>query len=84
MIGYMVSTKMLRMRPEFLNVHKAVSTRMTEMYPTEKLSQTFAAQVSSVERQYASKLANQKIKVGEPAPDIELPGIDGKVRKLYF
>ena len=35
-----------------------------------------------MERQYAAQMANEKIKVGEPAPDIVLPGVDGKTRKL--
>ena len=82
MIGYMVSSKMFRMRPEFLDVHKAVATNMKEKYPTEKLTETFTAQVTTIERQYKAQMANQKIKVGQPAPDIELPGIDGKTRKL--
>ena len=82
MIGYMVCTKMLRMRPEFLNIHKAVAKKMGEQYPDEKLTLSFKGNVMQAERQYASQMANQKIKVGEPAPDIELPGIDGKTRKL--
>jgi len=82
MIGYMVSTKMLRMRPEFLDIHKAVAQKMAERYPDEKLTLSFRGQVMQAERQYASQMANQKIKVGEPAPDIVLPGIDGKTRKL--
>lgn len=82
LIGYMVSTKMLRMRPEFLNVHKPVAEKLVEQYPDEKISQSFKALISQVERQYIAQQASQKIKVGQPAPDIELPGIDGKTRKL--
>lgn len=82
LIGYMVSTKMLRVRPEFLAVHKAVSQKLLEQYPAEKLTSNFQGLVAQVERQYASQMASQKIKVGEPAPDIVLPGVDGKTRKL--
>ncbi len=82
LIGYMISTKMLRLRPEFLNVHKAVSQKLIEKYPNEKFTLSFRGKVAQVERRYASQLANQKIKVGEPAPDIVLPGIDGKTKKL--
>ncbi|MEM9546743.1 MAG: TlpA disulfide reductase family protein [Bacteroidota bacterium] len=82
LIGYMVSNKMFRLRPEFLNVHKAVSEKLSVKYPDQKIAQEFKAKVSQVERQYASQMASQKIKVGQPAPDIALPGIDGKTRKL--
>ncbi len=82
LIGYMVSTKMLRLRPEFLNVHKAVAKKLGEKYPDDKLALSFRGNVAKVERQYASQMASQKIKVGQPAPDIVLPGVDGKTRKL--
>jgi len=82
LIGYMVSNKMFRLSPDFLNVHKAVSQKLSEKYPDEDISKNFKGIVSQVERQYAAKMANEKIKVGQPAPDIALPGIDGKTRKL--
>jgi len=82
LIGYMVSSKIFRMRPEFLNVHKAVAQKLKQEYPEEKLSQVFEAGVQQLERQYKAQMASQKIKVGQPAPDIALPGIDGKIRKL--
>ncbi len=82
LIGYQVSSKMFRMRPEFLHVHKAVASRMTTTYPDLELTRTFAAQVNTVERQYISKQASEKIKVGQPAPNISQPGVDGKTRSL--
>jgi peroxiredoxin len=82
LIGYQVSSKMFRLRPEFLNLHKAVAAKLTSTYPDLELTKSFAAQVTSVERQYAAKLASEKIKVGQPAPNISLPGVDGKTRSL--
>lgn len=82
LIGYQVSSKMFRLRPEYLDMHKAVSAKMTSTYPDLELTRTFAAQVSSVERQYAAQQASEKIKVGEPAPNISQPGVDGKTRSL--
>ena len=82
LIGYMVSTKMLRTRPEFLDVHKAVAEKLASQYPDVNLTQGFQAVVNKVERQYQAQMASQKIKVGQPAPEIELPGVDGKTRKL--
>ncbi len=82
LIGYQISSKMFRMRPEFLDVHKAVANKLTTTYPDLELSKTFAAQVNTVERQYISQQASAKIKVGQPAPNIELPGVDGKTRSL--
>ena len=82
LIGYMVSTKMLRLSPEFLDVHKEVAQKMALKYPEDKMTLSFRGLVAQAERQYAAKMANQKIQVGQPAPEIELPGIDGKTRKL--
>jgi peroxiredoxin len=82
LVGYMVSTKIFRMRPEFLEVHKAVAQKLIEQYPDAKLTLSFRGAVANAERQYASSMASQKIKVGQPAPDIVLPGVDGKTRKL--
>ncbi len=82
LIGYMISTKMFRMRPEFLDVHKAVSSKLIAQYPKERTALAFQNQVRKIEQQYATQMAAQKIKVGEPAPDIVLKGVDGKTRKL--
>jgi len=82
LIGYQVSSKMFRMRPEFLDVHKAVAAKLKSKYPELPITAAFNAQVSSVARQYAAQQASENIKVGEPAPDISLPGVDGKTRKL--
>jgi len=46
------------------------------------LSKTFAALVTQTERQYAAQQSSQNIKVGMPAPEISLPGVDGKTRSL--
>ena len=82
LIGYMISSKMFRMRPEFLDVHKSVAKNLTAKYPNETLSKTFAALVTQTERQYAAQQSSQNIKVGMPAPEISLPGVDGKTRSL--
>ena len=81
-IGYMVSTKMLRMNSQFLDVFKIVSEKFNEQYPNDPLALNFKGTIAQTERQMAAQAANQKIKVGQPAPDISLPGIDGKNRKL--
>lgn len=38
--------------------------------------------IAQIEQQVKAEAAAAKIKVGEPAPEISLPGPDGKVRKL--
>jgi len=82
LIGYMISSKMFRMRPEFLDVHKSVAKNLTAKYPNEDISKKFSAMVTQTERQYAAQQSSQNIKVGMPAPEISLPGIDGKTRSL--
>ena len=82
LIGYVVATKMFRMNPQFMEVHEAVASKLKDQYPDIRLTEQFEKQLSSVKVAYARQMANEKIKVGEPAPDIELPGPDGKMHRL--
>jgi len=82
MIGYMICNRMFRMRPEFLDVHKAVAEKLGTQYPDTGLTKSFQNTVAQTEKQYKSQMASQNIKVGQPAPDIVLPDVNGKTRKL--
>jgi len=82
MVAYAVATKLFRLRPEFADLHTKVAARMKTTYPALELTEKYSAVAASLKQQYDRQMASQKIKVGEVAPDIALPGPDGKTRKL--
>lgn len=58
-----------------LPVHKAVLGRMTKADP---MYENYAQYVSGLEMQNAQQMANELIRVGQPAPEITLPDPKGK------
>jgi peroxiredoxin len=80
--AYQIANKLFRVRPEFADIHKAVSLRLSEMYPNMELSQQYAQLADQLIANAKRQAAMEKIKVGEMAPDIALPGPDGKIHKL--
>jgi len=80
--GMLVSIVALTGKEKYLPVQKAVSEKLKNTYPDSKYSMVFANNVQTQELQIAKRKATEKIKVGESAPDISLPGPDGKVRSL--
>lgn len=71
----------LSSRPDFAPIHQKIASRLAEVYPDIKQDdyQTFIAQLNA---QLESQRRAERIKVGQPAPDISLPGVDGKERSL--
>jgi len=69
-------------KPSFADLHAAVSKKMKEQYPDNYLTKEYEGIVSNLQKSYQREQARQKIKVGEPAPEIAMPGVDGKIRKL--
>lgn len=82
LVAFGIATKLFRLRPDFGELHQKVSQRLSAQYPDAKLSSDYANIANQLAMQYKRQQATQKIKVGEMAPDIALPGPDGKERKL--
>jgi len=66
----------------FLEDLKGYQTLLTEKMPGTKYAADYAKMIGDIEGQLAEQQAGEAIKVGQPAPDIALPGPDGKVHKL--
>ncbi len=58
--------------------HNAIAARLDKEMPNSSYARDYKAMIGQVQRQIASQQAQQKIKVGEPAPDIKLPNPNGK------
>jgi thiol-disulfide isomerase/thioredoxin len=82
LIGFQIAARLFQFRLEAADVHKAVSDRLNTTYPDLALSKGYANIVSQIDQQMKMQQAASTIQVGQPAPEIALPGPDGKVRKL--
>lgn len=66
----------------FMEDFKAKSVLLDEKMPGSKYAVDFKAMVAQVEAQLNQQQGVELIKVGQVAPEIALPGPDGKVRTL--
>ncbi|MBK9734195.1 MAG: TlpA family protein disulfide reductase [Saprospiraceae bacterium] len=82
LIAFQLALRLFTFRPEFAGLHAEVSQRMTATYPDLELTKQYAGIAAQLNQQIQMEQASAKIKVGESAPDIALPGPDGKLRKL--
>lgn len=80
--AFAVATKMFQLVPDFSEIHEKVAKRVAEAYPDTKISNNYMSISGQLAAAYKHQQASQKIKVGELAPEIALPGLDGKIRKL--
>ena len=71
----------LKGRPEFVNYHQEILKRIQEVYPDMK-EDAYTSYINQMNQQLASRRRGEKIKVGQQAPDIVMPDVNGKMRKL--
>ncbi len=70
-------------RSDLYSIHKLAVDRLKEgKYQDTKFYKEYSKLVKNLEAKELARLARQKIKVGEEAPEIEMPGIDGKPMRL--
>ncbi len=65
-----------------LKLMKEVADRLKSELPESDYASSFSKQIVGLERQIMARRAQERIKVGELAPDIELPNPDGDVMRL--
>jgi peroxiredoxin len=68
--------------PTFLDVHNAIFEKLNKQYPESPYTANFGIYLANMEKTRARTLLAQPVKVGEMAPDIELPNPDGTIYKL--
>lgn len=78
LVAMHMAQMIFRNDPTYIDLHQGIAERMMRTYPQSPYTQKYALYVSNVEKTHARVLLAQKVRVGEPAPDIELPGPDGK------
>ena len=82
LVGYALGSKLFRYRPEFASLHMKVSQNMKAQYPNLPLTAAYSGAATDLQNQYLKSQASGNVRIGAPAPEIDLPGLDGKNRKL--
>ncbi len=67
---------------QFAPLHSELSQKIKNAMPDNPMSDQYIAMADQLNKELLRKQALQRVKIGETAPDIELPGPDGKNRKL--
>jgi len=81
-VAMLVALQAIGPNGQYLDIHKNAQARLAKAYPASDDAQTYGEYINQVERQYAQQLASQRVKVGQPAPEITLPTPDGKEYSL--
>lgn len=67
---------------DYIDIHKKAQAKLAAAQPNSTSAAEYANFISSFESQYQAMMAMERIQVGQPAPDIRLPGPDGKQHAL--
>ncbi len=78
-----IGMKVFRMRPESLVLHEAILERVNNSdLVGKKVAVEYGMQVSMLKSRKAAAEAQLKVKIGQEAPEISLPGLDGEIQNL--
>jgi thiol-disulfide isomerase/thioredoxin len=78
MLGAYLAYLALQDDGQFIDIHKAAHAKLAAAQPDAEMTSEYGKFISAVEMQYAARMASERIRVGQPAPDIRLAGPDGK------
>ncbi len=78
----LIAIQFLGFRPEYVATHKGLLKNLQSKYPDSEFTKTYDNFVKQTEQMLASQEATESIKVGMPAPEINLPSPKGKNYKL--
>lgn len=68
--------------PTFAPLHQSIGQKLMASYPESPLAKDYANYSSMMQREYLKSQAQNLVQVGQVAPDIALPDVNGKIRKL--
>ncbi len=67
---------------EFSEIHTQVSNKLNQQYAGTDMAKSYGSFAQSIQKEALRKRATEKVKVGEIAPDIILPDVNGNDRSL--
>jgi thiol-disulfide isomerase/thioredoxin len=82
LVSFLIASRGFNFREEFVDLHRKVIKRLEESYPSLYLIAEYNSIITNMETQIARRQSAENIQIGMMAPEIELPGLDGKTRKL--
>lgn len=82
LISMLIATQVFGGSLEFAPLHQRVSARVSEAYPDLSSSIEYISFADGMQKEYLREQSSQKVQIGALAPDIELPDLKGKMRKL--
>ncbi|WP_235295985.1 peroxiredoxin family protein [Portibacter marinus] len=83
LIAMQVANHLFKNNPAFYDEQANVNAKLKQSYPDADFTRRHSEMVTLMQNAIAaSRRKGGKFNVGDEAPDIELPGPDGKVRKL--
>jgi peroxiredoxin len=77
-----VAFSVLRNNPQYLDIHRKAQERLAETYSQADMVKSYGEFIDKLDQQYQKTLASQRVRVGEPAPDITLPNPRGENMSL--
>ena len=66
----------------FAPVHGIISRKMQTSYPDEAITKDYSRFAAGLQREYQRQQSLSKIRIGEQAPEITLPDVNGQNRNL--
>jgi len=83
LVAMPLAIKIFKDSPQYASLHRLICTRLSDKYPELDCTQTYEALVQQLEAKNKRNTRNKyKVELGQKAPDIALPDLDGKIRKL--
>ena len=82
LVSMAIAVKIFKESPNFSSIHRAVCNRLSDQYPNLDCTKTYNDMVAQLEAQSNRNKKKYAVQIGQPAPDIALPDVNGKVRKL--
>ncbi len=83
LVAMQVANSLFKSNPSFVQEQAAINTKLKAAYPDAGFTRRHSEMLTGMQNAIAaSRRKGGKFKVGDMAPDISLPGPDGKTRKL--
>ncbi len=67
---------------EQAELHRKAYDKLFAQYPNAPMTTGYGKFIDQLEAEYARYMANQRVQIGQPAPELELPGPEGKTYRL--
>jgi thiol-disulfide isomerase/thioredoxin len=68
--------------PAMHQTYTAIAEKLKASYPESGLGAEYGNFAANMKKSFDMEQSKYRVRLGEPAPDIELPDVNGKIRKL--